>query len=258
MAQEELTGADESGLWELQDEYEDSPKYERTDVPFETSYCLTEIGKQPDWYDGYPRYCTKRVKRLDDGRHAPSCRFHGGNNGGDGTENYEHLTPLDAIKHGMYATDEHLEEVFTEQDQKLYDFVMSWADAYGWPSREDDPSRYDDLEAVAINRVRIARSHKYILDEGEMKREEIYDEAGNLREVDNAHALSEDTRLKRKLITDLKKELGLTPKEQARQDSQEKKASAAEQVAELATEAVFGDDEQGYDPDDDIFEDDEE
>lgn len=255
MAQSEVTGADESGLWELQHEYENSNKYERTGVSFETSYCLTEIGKQPDEYDGYPRYCTKRVKRLDDGGHAPSCRFHGGRNGS--AKSLENLTPLGSIKHGMYATDEHLEEVFSEQDQELYDWVMSWADAYGWPSKEEDPSRYDDLEAVAINRVRIARSHKYILDEGERKKEEIYDEAGNLREIENAHSLSEDTRLKRKLVTDLKKELGITPKEQARQSSDEKSSNAAEQIAKVATEAVFGgeDDEQEYDPDDSIFED---
>lgn len=253
MAQTEVTGADESGLWELQHEYEQSRKYEQTGVPFETAYCLTEIGKQPDEYDGYTRYCTKRVKRLDDGGHAPSCRFHGGRCGSG--KSLENLTPLGSITHGMYATDEHLKEVFTEKDQKLYDWVMSWADAYGWPSREEDPSRYDDLEAVAINRVRIARSHKYILDEGEMKREEIYDEAGNLREVDNAHALSEDTRLKRKLITDLKKELGITPKEQARQSNEERSTSAAEQIAEVATEAVFGEDGKEYDPDDAVFED---
>lgn len=255
MAQSEITGADESGLWELQHEYEQSPKYQDTGVAFEKSYCLTRIGKQPDEYDGYPRYCTKRAKRLDDGGHAPSCRFHGGNNGGDRTEHIKHLSPLASIKHGMYATDEHLEEVFSEEDQKLYDWVMSWADAYGWPSREEDPSRYDDLEAVAINRVRIARSHKYILDEGEMDREEIYDENGNLRTLTDSHGLSEDTRLKRKLITDLKKELGITPKEQARQSNEERSVSAAEQIADVATEAVFGDDDQEYDPDDEMFED---
>lgn len=253
MAQEEITGADESGLWELQHEYEQSPKYKKTGTPFETAYCLTHCAKQPDHYDGLPRYCTKRVKRLDDGGHAPSCRFHGGSNNAEG--NHDNLTPLGGMKHGMYATDEHLEEVFTEEDQKLYDWVMNWADAYGWPSREEDPARYDDLEAVAINRVRVARSHKYILDEGEMDRQEVYDENGNKRVLTDTHGLSEDVRLKRKLITDLKKELGLTPKEQSRMDSQESKASAAEQVAELATEAVFGEEESGYDPDDAIFED---
>jgi len=253
MAQAEVTGADESGLYVLQRDYEQSTKYENTGVPFETAYCLTHISKQPDEYDGYPRYCSNRVKRLDDGGHAPSCRFHGGTNGAE--LNNDNLEKLAGIKHGMYATDEHLEEVFTEQDQKLYDWVMDWADTYGWPSREEDPSRYDDLEAVAINRVRVARSHKYILDEGEMDRQEVYDENGNRRVLTNTHGLSEDVRLKRKLITDLKKELGLTVKEQSKMDSQEKTASAAEQVAELATEAVFNDDEQGYDPDDSIFED---
>ena len=252
MAQSEITGATESGLYELRQEYLDSPKYKREGVPFETSYCLTHCAKQPDEYDGYDRYCTKRVKRLDDGGHANSCRFHGGTNNAEG--NNDNLSPLKAITHGMYATDEHLEEVFTEQDQQLYDWVMSWADAYGWPSREEDPSRYDDLEAIAINRVRVARSHKYILDEGEMDREEIYDENGNLRTVTDSHGLSEDTRLKRKLITDLKKELGITPKEKSRMDTQETTASAAEQVADLATEAVLGDDDQGFDPDDGVFE----
>lgn len=253
MAQGEVTGEDESGLWELQHEYEQSRKYNKTGVPFETSYCLTRIGKQPEEYEGFTRYCTKRVKRPDDGGHAPSCRFHGGSNNAE--NNLDNLTPLGSIKHGMYATDEHLEEVFTDQDQKLYDWVMSWADAYGWPSRDEDPSRYDDLEAVAINRVRIARSHKYILDEGEMDRQEIYDENGNLKVLTDSHGLSEDNRLKRKLITDLKKELGITPKEQARQSNEERSASAAEQIAEVATEAVFGEDDNEYDPDDAIFED---
>lgn len=251
MAQEEITGATEDGLQDLRQEYEESPKFKKTSVPFTTAYCLTAIGKQPEEYDGPQRYCTKRVKRLDDGGHAHSCRFHGGNQNADG--NNDNLTPLGSIKHGMYATAEHLEEVFSEKDQKLYDWVMSWADAYGWPDRDEDPSRYDDLESVAINRVKIARSNKYILDEGEMDRQEVYDENGNLRVITDSHGLSEDVRLKRKLITDLKKELGITPKEQSRMNTEESKASAAEQVAELATEAVFGNDEQAYDPDDAVF-----
>jgi hypothetical protein len=254
MAQSEVTGADETELLSLQREYEDSKKFKKTGIDFENAYCLTRIGKQPEEYDGLPRYCKNRAKRLDDGGHAPSCRFHGGRNNASG--NNDNLSPLHRITHGMYATEEHLKEVFTEKDQKLYDWVMEWADVYGWPSKEEDPSRYDDLEAIAINRVRVARSHKYILDEGEMDRQEVYDENGNVTVVTDTHGLSEDVRLKRKLITDLKKELGLTVKEQSRMDSQETSASAAEQVAELATEAVFGDEDQGYDPDDAVFEED--
>jgi hypothetical protein len=134
---------------------------------------------------------------------------------------------------------------------------MSWADTYGWPSREEDPSRYDDLEAIAMAKVRNARANKYILEEGEMKRQEIYDENGNLLEKDNPHALSEDVRLKRKLIMDIKKELGITPKSRSRMDTDEKEASAMEQLSEVASEAILGgsdDDGPGFDPEDAVFE----
>jgi hypothetical protein len=255
MAFGELTGYTTKEVGELREEYHNSPKYRKTETPFETAYCLTRIGKQPDEYTGPTRFCANRAAKTDDGEHAPSCNFHGAtNNAGNANDN---LKTLAGLTHGMYASEEHLEEVFTEQDQKLYDWVMSWADTYGWPSREEDPSRYDDLETIAINRVRIARSNKYILDEGELKREEIYDENGNLREIDNPHALSEDIRLKRKLVTDLKKELGLTPKEKSRMDAEETEASAAEQIAEVASSAVLGegeDDSPDFDPDDERFE----
>jgi hypothetical protein len=257
MAQEELTGGTVQELAEMKYEYRQSHKYEVDDVPFDTAYCLTRIGKQPDDYEGPTRYCKNRVCRTDDGGHTPSCNFHGRTNGA--SLGHEYLETLAAIKHGMYATDEHLEEVFTEQDQKLYDWVMSWADTYGWPSREEDPSRYDDLEAIALAKVRNARANQYILEEGELKRQEIYDENGNLLEKDNPHALSEDVRLKRKLITDIKKELGITPKARSRMNTDEKEASAMEQLSEVASEAVLGgsDEEESpdFDPDDEVFED---
>jgi hypothetical protein len=220
-------------------------------MDFETAYCLNRIGKQPDEYDGPDRYCCKRAGIMPDGTKAVACRFHGLNKGGGTPENLEKLA---AVKHGMYATDEHLEGVFDEQDQKLYDFVMSWAEAYGWPSKEQDPSRYDDLETIAINRVRVARSNEYILDEGEMDRQEIYDEGGNLRTITDAHGLSEDIRLKQKLILDIKKELGLTPKSASRMDVDESEQSFNEQFAEVAADAVLGGSD-GFDPDDEVFED---
>ena len=253
MASEEITGGTPHEIAEMKVEYENSPKYQNEGVPFETAYCLTRIGKQPDDYDGPTRYCQRRACRTDDGGHAPSCPFHGGtNNAGNNNEN---LSNIAAIKHGMHATEEHLQEVFTEQDQKLYDYVMSWADTYGWPSREEDPSRYDDLEAIALAKVRNARANKFILDEGELKRQEIYDESGNLIEKDNPHALSEDVRLKRKLITNIKKELGITPKARSRMDTDEKEASALEQLSDVASDAILGDsDASDFDPDDDMFE----
>lgn len=256
MAVGKVTGATEEELEEMRENYYTQKKYNRTGVPFETTYCLTTIGKQPEEYDGPDRYCKNAVQQEDDGRHHAACRFHGGDKADNGNDQ---LSPTANMRHGMYATDEHLEEEFTEQDQKLYDWVMSWAETYGWPSKEEDPSRYDDLEAIAMARVRIARSNKYILSEGEMKRQEIYDEAGNLIEKDNPHALSEDVRLKRKLITDIKKELGITPKARSRMDTDEKEADAAEQLAKVAGDAILGDSDDeggGFDPDDAVFEED--
>lgn len=257
MAQAEVTGSTVQEVAELRHEYRNSHKFKTTGTPFETAYCLTRIGKQPEEYTGDTRFCSNRASRLDNGDHAHSCNFHGGNN--NSNSNNDNLQKLAAVKHGMYTADEHLEEVFTDQDQKLYDWVMSWAQTYGWPGRDEDPSRYDDLESIAINRVRVARSNKFILEEGEMKREEIYDEAGNLREVDNAHALSEDIRLKRKLILDMKKELGLTPKAQSQMSTDEQEADAASQLADIAAEAVLGGDSgeetPSFDPEDEVFED---
>ncbi len=255
MASREISGGTPHDIAEMRVEYENSHKYESEGTPFETAYCLTRVGKQPDDYDGPTRYCKNRACRTEDGDHTPSCNFHGRtNNAGNSIEN---LDTLASLKHGMYATDEHLEEVFTEQDQKLYDWVMSWADTYGWPSQEEDPSRYDDLHAIAMAKVRNVRANEYILKEGEMKRQEVYDESGNLLEKDDPHALSEDVRLKRKLITDIKKELGITPKARSRMDSEEKEASAIDQISDVASKAILGEsgeDSPDFDPEDDVFE----
>lgn len=251
MAAEEVTGYDHDELRDLKAEYETTPKHVDDEIEFETAYCLTRIGKQPDDYDGPTRHCAQRVSRISGGGHAPNCRFHGGNTTGE-TDNLELLA---AMTHGMYATDDHLQDEFTDADQDLYDFIMSWADAYGWPAKEEDPARYDVLEQLAISRVRVARSEKYILDEGEKRVEEIYDENGNPRTIEDPHTLSEDIRLKRKLVLDMMKELGLTPKERSRMDMQESEASAMDQLADLASDAVFSGDSGEFDPDDPVFED---
>jgi hypothetical protein len=255
MALGEVTGGTASEIAEMKAGYKNTPKYQDDDIPFSTAYCLTAIGKQPEEYDGEQRFCKNRVSRTDDGGHTASCNFHGGSN--DAANHHDNLDKLAPIKHGMKATDEHLREVFTEQDEKLYDYVMSWADTYGWPSREEDPSRYDDLEAIALAKVRNARAHDYILKEGELKRQEIYDESGNLIERDDPHALSEDVRLKRKLITDIKKQLGITPKARSRMDTEESERSAMDMFAEVASDAVLGgsdEDTPDFDPEDAVFE----
>ena len=260
MAQAEVTGGTVQDLAELKYEYKQSPKYIDTGVPFETAYCLVTIGKQPEDYDGPTRYCTKRVARTDDGGHAYSCRFHGANTRESIPEENLEKPGLAALTHGMYATDEHLKEAFTDSDQKLYDFIMSWADAYGWPEKSEDPARYDLLEQLAVARVRAARSEKYVLETGEIEADEIFDsESGEIKEIEQENKLTEAIRLQRKLILDIMKELGLTPKEQNRMGAEESQANAAEQLAEVAAEAVLGSpdgesDEPAFDPDDQMFE----
>lgn len=254
MASREITGKTKDGLASLRGWYYNTPKYQNEGTDFDTAYCLSRIGKQPDDYDGPQRYCVNRAARTDDGGHAFTCNFHGARESDDGDPSG--LTPIGNLKHGMYATDKHLEEVFEPEDQQLYDFIMSWAEAYGWPDKSEDPARYDLLEQVAIERVRVARSEKYILDEGEMDREEIYDENGNPRTITNPHGLSEDIRLKRKLVLDVMKELGLTPKSKNSMTTDEKTASAAEQLAEVAGEVVLSGSDGGFDPEDSMFEED--
>jgi len=258
MAQREVTGGTVQELAELKHDYKQSPKYIESGVPFETAYCLTEIGKQPDDYDGPTRYCTKRVARTDDGGHAYTCRFHGAITSDQAEQDNLEKPGIAALKHGMYATDEHLQEVFTDDDQKLYDFIMSWAEAYGWPDKSEDPARYDLLEQLAIERVRAARSERYVLEEGEIQEQEVFDDQGQVHEIEDENTLTEALRLQRKLILDLMKELGLTPKEQARMGAEESQANAAEQLAEVAAEAVLGSpgdegDEQCLDPHDPMF-----
>lgn len=256
MAQEEITGGTAQDVAELRFKYKDTPKYKKTGVSFDTAYCLTAIGKQPDEYNGPQRYCVNRVSRLEDGGHAHRCRFHGGNCNADGNTDNLEKPGLAALKHGMYATDEHLQEAFTEADQELYDFIMSWADAYGWPDKSEDPARYDILEQLAVERVRAARSEEYVLEQGEIQEQEIFDDQGQVHEIEDENTLTEALRLQRKLILDLMKELGLTPKEQNRMGAEESKVNAVEQLAEVAAEAVVGGDDDGFDPDDPVFEED--
>lgn len=248
MAQAEVTGATERELATLKGRYYQTPKYKAEGTAFEVAYCLTEIGKQPDDYDGPTRYCSKRVKRLDDGGHAPSCRFHGGSNNRDGSlENLED-PGLAALKHGMYAEDENLRTDFSEDDQRLYDSILAWADIYDFPSREEDPALYELLEMYAMEKVRSVRSFDYLYEEGEVVSVPEYGpDGGIVGERDQENTLSEAHRLQQKLLVDILKEMGMTPKAKNKMDALESTASAGEQLAEVAKTAITGGDTE-YDP----------
>lgn len=278
MASDEVTGATVQELAELRFEHRQSRNFTRYGIPFEAAFCLTPIGKQPDEYDGPQRYCKQRAARLtedewnekyddeyperrsaasfDERAYHPSCRFHGRSCGsGQNADNLER-PGFANLRHGMYAEDWRLKEDFSEADAKMFDYIMSWADIYGWPPQEEDPARYDLLEQFAYDRVRTLRAEEWFEDiaaqgdgQSEIEYREVHDEQGMVvGEVPVPNTLSEDLRLLRKEILDLMKEMGLTPKSRGEMDAMESEASANDAIAEITREALGGDHE--YDPSD--------
>jgi hypothetical protein len=251
MARSQVTGWTREEMLARKHEWETGGTRAREKWDFEEAYCLTKIGKQPEDYDGPQRYC-KKTTIIDAGERPASCKFHGlwRNDGEHLVEHQFEEGNSAALKHGMYADDDKLRDDFTESDQRLYDFIMSWADAYGWPSEEEDPGRYYLLNRLAMNAVRTERSEKY-LDErenGVIQVKEVFDpKSGRIQEVEETHPLFDDIRKLQKLLVDIMKELGVTPKERQKLDAQQTEASAADQIAEVAREAVTGDDHD-YDP----------
>lgn len=256
MAAGEITGAGPHELAEMRVRHRSTRLAERHGISFETAYCLTRIGKQPDEYDGPERYCRQRASKLDswdgeeyaEGAYAPSCRFHGSNNGGDSNEENLEDPRVMHITHGLYAEDEHLRMDFTDAEQALYDSIVeSWPDIYDWPSEEDDPARYLILRKVATNAVRSVRAEDYIDSEGEVHFRDIFDEQGVvIGEEADENPLSREYRLLLNQIIDMLGELGLTPKARQQMDTLEANADKNDALADIANEALEGDHE--YDP----------
>lgn len=270
MASQEVTGGTAEDIDALREEFQGSPLQVKHGISFETAYCITPIPRQPEDYDGPQRYCQRRVGKFtpdewalrwdddyqeyDERTYKPKCRFHGGSCNG---LNGDNLTPGFAnLKHGMYAEDWRLKEDFSEADQQMFDWILSWADIYGWPPQEEDPARYDLLEQFAYDRVRTLRAEEWFegvaegSDSGtqsEVEFRDVRDDQGVVvGEVPVPNTLSEDLRLLRKELIDIMKELGLTPKSRGQMDLMDSKQSAAEAVGDLAAEAL--DSETEFDP----------
>jgi hypothetical protein len=254
MALGEVTGADESEVAEMEKEYFSTPLYQQHGVPFEVAYCLNEIGKQPEDYDGPVRYCQRRAKkkedydghRFDKAAYGYFCPFHGGvGETGDASRLDNPLTA--GIKHGAYADDEHLKMDFNEEEQSLYDSIMEdWPEIYDWPDRSEDPARYRILRRVAVNEVRAMREEDYI-DQHEVHQEPVFDEQGvevGHKEVENP--LSREYRLLMSEVTNQMRELGLTPKERQKMDTLESQADKDDSITRVAEDALDSDEE--YDP----------
>jgi hypothetical protein len=268
MALGEVTGGTVEELESLREDHRSNPLFREDNIPFETAFCLTKIGKQPDDYEGETRFCQHRASKLkrdewdehypdqpfhpkDERAYCLSCNFHGRNITGDVT-GMEKIRLYAGIKHGLYAEDEHLKMDFDNAEQILYDGIMEqWPEAYDWPPREEDPARYEMLDMVASNVVRRRRAEDYIDDEGEVRIMDRVSAEGIIIEEDGEHQenpiAGEDRRLIHE-ITNLLKELGLTPKERAKQGTREKGAEALESLTDVVNQAVVGSDGD-YDPD---------
>lgn len=251
MASDELTG------W-LEEEYlaEQAEFGGHNGYSFTEWHCLAQIPKQPDDYDGPPRYCKNptqpKENEAENGR-GKRCRHHNGWMGTDsmeagiaaGEETTFEENNAAALKHGMYAEDENLKENFSEADEALFDQIMMWAEEYGF---EDGSPAFTVLESMALSKVREMRAEKYLNENGEVVERQAFDpETGNVEEWEEVHPLSDAVRLKKKTILSMMKELGLTPKAKSRMGESEAKATASEAIGKMAADALDSDDEE-YDP----------
>lgn len=267
MAKRELTGVHPDEVSTLQGQYYNTPLFEKTRVPFEVAYCLRKIAYQPEEYDGPQRICKSRAsllteeewnERYDDEfpthhnhdnwdrrMYAPQCKKHGRN---VGTGNPENLcADTAAITHGIYAEDEHLQMDFDDAEQTLYDAIMEqWPEIYDWPAEGEDPARYEMLDMVATNVVRRRRAEDYLDEEGEVHFAAIYEDGIEVGQEPEENPVAGEYRLLIREITQLLKELGLTPKEQASLGAEKQSADALSTISDVAADALGGD--HDYDP----------
>jgi hypothetical protein len=250
MAKTELTGITDEEVHRLRSEYVNKESG-NTEQEFENRRCLSKIRYQPEDYDGPKRYCPKFTLKADDGsgERSTMCDTHGGwlttepmHEAAEETQAEEGNTK--GITHGMYAEDSGLKKEFSEADEKLYDLIMGWADTHGW---EEGSPEYMLLEDFALTKVRSMRAEKYLNENGEIvERKEFIEALGQFETHEETHPLRGELRLQKKTAMDIQKELGLTPKAKSQMDTSESEASAMEQIADVAAEAIGGDGE--YDP----------
>lgn len=240
MASREVSGKTVQELAELEFEFEKKPRaawYE-----FEDYYCLAGPLRQPDDYDGPDRYCSQVAEA--NGR----CRFHGGKNPAGGRP--ENLDPLANLKHSMYASEDTIRETMTDDERQLYDWIMSWAEVYGIDP-DADPSAYDDLRTLAVERVRQERSSDYILaKQTEVTEEGVYTSDGQLLETREVpHSLIDSHQSQIRLIQKIKDTLGITRKAQQKGEQAETAMEVMDGFAGALSDLISGDDGD-YDPDD--------
>ena len=235
MAFGEVTGGTEADIERLEHEYYRSPKFKKTGIPFEESYCLFKIGRQPEDYDGPQRICKRRATKD-----STWCPFH------QRSPTLENLDKTASLKHSMYALPQTIYETLTDEETELYEWVFTWPEVYGI-DLSDDPSSEHSFETLAIEIVRQARSSDYILSNTEVTREGVYTAQGELLEQKVVpNRLIKEHQSQIRLIETIKDALGITRKAQSRDEQAESATTLMDSISGVVAEMTKGYD---YDPD---------
>jgi hypothetical protein len=246
MASGEVTGGTAADIADLREGFEGTTVHS-SGVDFETAYCLSEIGKQPDEYNGPQRYCEQRASKYEDDsgkeQYAPACRFHGGRKGCT----VENLEKLANMSHGYYAMQDNLLEDLTDEEERAYDEIMERGAEKGI-TREEDFFSWESLQSLALNIVTDRRLRMVINEEGVVRTVNEYSAQGEMLDrTDEEHHLLQISQSQRRLIEKLKENLGLTRKHRDEMDAIEE-GGTIEFLSE-GMESALSDGEE-YDPED--------
>ncbi len=235
MASKGVTGKTVQELAEMEAEFKQSKR--GTLYDFEDCYCLAKIPRQPEDYDGPQRYCAS-----NNVKHNGRCKHHGG----DSEPHPENLEKLANLKHGMYATDKHLRETMNEREEELYEWVLEWPKAYNI-DLEADPSAAHDFQTLAIEIVREARGKDYILRNSEIREKGVYLPDGTMVETEELpNTLNEAMASQVRLIQKIKDSLGITRKQQAKNEQVKNASEVMDGLVGAMSEMVS--DKKEYDP----------
>lgn len=253
MAVNVVTGMTEEELEERKQTYDDRTERKSLDRPaFEDRFCLIKIPHQPPDYDGPQRYCTQIAHKTQGSRTI--CKVHHRPNFGGNEENLEDPRTA-AITHGMNAKLENLRRDFDEKDEALYEWIVDkYTEAYDL-DLEDDPATAYDLHRLAAEIVRAERGRGHIIKEGEVQEKDRYssegqlivDEHGQVVTEKSQHYLSDMMNRQDKKISDLQRELLVSRRERAKQDSVDEAVDGFKTFAEVGAELINRE-ENEYDP----------
>lgn len=259
MARNSVSGRTKAQLADMRREWLD----EGRDKDFDEHYCLAKIPRQPEDYDGPPRFCVSHNTRPVGDNWL--CKHHGGAKGSvageprpeeEGKELDRKYNPAN-MKHGMKAARENLVDDFDDKDLAIYDWVVDkFSDAYDL-NPEADPAVALDLHRLAAEVVRGERGRGVLLEEGEVQEKPIKDEdgvivtdnQGNVKTEKSQHYLADMMHRQDNKITKLEKSLSITRKERLKRDSEADRSEAIKELAQIG-KGFLDRESKEYDPQD--------